>query len=313
MEFRILGPMEVTEQGESVPLGGAKQRALLAVLLLHPNEVVSSDRLIDGVWAGEPPATALKTLHVYVSQLRKRLGTDVIVTRAPGYLLRVDRDDLDLSRFEVLVKEAKGAAPEVAAAKLREALALWRGPALAEFAYEPFAQTEIGRLEELRIAALEERIEAELALGLHADLVGELEALVAQHPLRERLRGPTDARPLPLRSPGRSSPCLSGRAPAARGAARDRSRSRAAPARETDPQPGPLAYARQASANTSCPVPRAGAESEERRVVVERRAWCADASGPRAVRRVGRRFGASCGSARSAPPARRPGVSSGSP
>ena len=189
MEFRILGPMEVTEQGESVPLGGAKQRALLAVLLLHPNEVVSSDRLIDGVWAGEPPATALKTLQVYVSQLRKRLGTDVIVTRAPGYLLRVDRDDLDLSRFEVLVKEAKGAAPEVSAAKLREALALWRGPALAEFAYEPFAQAEIGRLEELRVAALEERIEAELALGLHADLVGELEALVAQHPLRERLRG----------------------------------------------------------------------------------------------------------------------------
>ena len=189
MEFRILGPMEVTEQGQSVPLGGAKQRALLAVLLLHPNEVVSSDRLIDGVWAGEPPATALKTLQVYVSQLRKRLGTDVIVTRAPGYLLRVDRDDLDLSRFEVLVKEAKGAAPEVSAAKLREALALWRGPALAEFTYEPFAQAEIGRLEELRVAALEERIEAELALGLHADLVGELEALVAQHPLRERLRG----------------------------------------------------------------------------------------------------------------------------
>ena len=146
-------------------------------MLLHPNEVVSSDRLIDGVWAGEPPATALKTLQVYVSQLRKRLGTDVIVTRAPGYLLRVDRDDLDLSRFEVLVREAKGAAPEVAAAKLRQALALWRGPPLAEFAYEPFAQPEIGRLEELRIAALEERIEAELALGLHSDLVAELEAL----------------------------------------------------------------------------------------------------------------------------------------
>ena len=91
MEFRILGPMEVTEHGQTVPLGGAKQRALLAVLLLHPNEVVSSDRLIDGVWAGEPPATALKTLQVYVSQLRKRLGTDVIVTRAPGYLLRVDQ------------------------------------------------------------------------------------------------------------------------------------------------------------------------------------------------------------------------------
>ena len=103
-----MGPMEVTEQGQSVPLGGAKQRALLAVLLLHPNEVVSSDRLIDGVWAGEPPATALKTLQVYVSQLRKRLGTDVIVTRAPGYLLRVDRDDLDLSRFEAAGQGGEG-------------------------------------------------------------------------------------------------------------------------------------------------------------------------------------------------------------
>ena len=189
MEFRILGPMEVTEQGESIPLGGAKQRALLAALLLHPNEVVATDRLIDGVWGGEPPATALKTLQVYVSQLRKRLGSDVIVTQAPGYVLRLAGDDLDLSRFELLVKDAKGAEPEVAAARLREALALWRGPALAEFTYEPFAQAEIGRLEELHVAAVEERIEAELALGFHADLVGELEALVAQHPLRERLRG----------------------------------------------------------------------------------------------------------------------------
>jgi DNA-binding SARP family transcriptional activator len=181
--------MEVTEQGESVPLGGGKQQALLAILVLRANEVVSSDRLIDGLWAGEPPATALKTLQVYVSQLRKRLGANAIVTRAPGYVLRLDGNDVDLSRFEALVREAKGTAPDVAAPKLRQALALWRGPALSEFAYEPFAQAEIGRLEELRVAALEERIEAELALGLHNDLVAELETLVAQHPLRERLRG----------------------------------------------------------------------------------------------------------------------------
>ena len=270
MEFRILGPMEVTEQGQSVPLGGAKQRALLAVLLLHPNEVVSSDRLIDGVWAGEPPATALKTLQVYVSQLRKRLGTDVIVTRAPGYLLRVDRDDLDLSRFELLVKEAKGAAPEVAAAKLRQALALWRGPPLAEFTYEPFAQTEIGRLEELRIAALEERIEAELALGLHADLVAELEALVAQHPLRERLRGQLM---LALYRSGRQAEALhvyqDGRRLLVEQLGID-PRSRPPPARETDPQPRPLAHARHTSARSSCPVrrgragPERGAQGSER-------------------------------------------------
>jgi len=188
VEFRILGPLEVREQGRSLPLGGAKQRALLAILLLHPNEVVSTDRLIDGLWGERPPSTATKTLQVYVSQLRKKLGKELLVSHPPGYLLRVDEGARDLDRFEALVSEAKGAAePYAAAAKLREALALWRGSPLADFAYYAFAVSEVERLSELRLAALEERLELELALGLHADLIGELEALVAEHPFRERL------------------------------------------------------------------------------------------------------------------------------
>ncbi len=191
MEFRILGSLEVTGEGRRVPLGGASQRALLALLLLHANEVVSTDRLIDELWGEQPPESGATALQVRVSQLRKTLGSaaERLETKAPGYLFRLGPDELDLDRFSRLLSEADEAEPPVAARTLREALALWRGPALADVAYESFAQAPIVRIEELRLAALERRIEADLALGRHADLVGELEALVVEHPLRERLRG----------------------------------------------------------------------------------------------------------------------------
>src|SRR3989440_2723152 len=178
MEFRILGPLEVISDGRALGLGGHKQRTLLALLLLQANRVVSSDRLIDALWEEEPPGTAQKALQVHVSQLRKALGRERLETKAPGYLLRVERDELDLARFERLRDEGK----------LDEALALWRGPPLADFAYQRFAEAEIARLEELRLACVEERVERDLARGRHAELVGELDALAREHPLRERLR-----------------------------------------------------------------------------------------------------------------------------
>ncbi len=188
MEFRLLGPLEVIEGERSLALGGVKPRSLLALLLLHANEVVSADRLIDQLWGDEPPATAAKSVQVHVSRLRKELGEGRLVTRAPGYLLQVEPSELDLARFEQLLGDARGTDPENARQKLRQALALWRGNALADLEYEPFAQIEIARLEELRQAALEQRIDADLATGRHTELVGELEALVVEHPLRERLR-----------------------------------------------------------------------------------------------------------------------------
>jgi DNA-binding SARP family transcriptional activator len=196
LELRILGPFEALADGRPLRLGGAKQRALLAVLLLRAGEVVSSDRLIDELWGAEPPPTAAHTVQVFVSRLRKALEPAApgrLLTRPPGYVLQLEPGELDLERFETLLGRGRtelerGDAPR-AAELLREALALWRGPALADFAYEPFAQSAIARLEELRLAALEERIEADLAAGGHGALVGELEAFVAEHPLRERLRG----------------------------------------------------------------------------------------------------------------------------
>jgi DNA-binding SARP family transcriptional activator/tetratricopeptide (TPR) repeat protein len=189
MEFRLLGPLEAAEQDRLLALGALKQRALLAVLMLNANDVVPVERLIDEVWGESPPATVGKSVQVYVSRLRRQLGDGRLVTRAPGYLLRVEAGELDLERFERLVAEAASADPRRAARLLREALALWRGPPLADLAYEPFAQSHIARLEELRQLAVEQRIEAELATGRHAELIGELEALVSEHPLRERLRG----------------------------------------------------------------------------------------------------------------------------
>jgi DNA-binding SARP family transcriptional activator len=192
MQFRILGPLEVADGDAVIPLAGAKQRGLLAILLLSANETVSSDRLIDELWGGQPPESGRTALQVRVSQLRKALGAagDAIDTRAPGYVLRLEPEQLDLDRFERLVGEAQAdaAEPALAAAKLREALALWRGPPLADLSYESFAQPAIRRLGELRVAALEKRVDADLALGRHADLIAELGTLVADHPLRERLR-----------------------------------------------------------------------------------------------------------------------------
>jgi DNA-binding SARP family transcriptional activator len=179
VEFGILGPLEVIEDGRSIALGGARQRALLAILLTRANEVVSADRLIDGLWGDRPPRTAANTIQYFVSQLRKLLGADRIATRPPGYLIRVERGELDLDRFERLVERTDAEA-------LHEALALWRGPPLADLAYDALAAAEIGRLEELRLVALERRVDADLELGRHAQLVGELEKLVAEHPLRER-------------------------------------------------------------------------------------------------------------------------------
>jgi DNA-binding SARP family transcriptional activator len=188
----VLGPLEVHADGRPLPLGGTRQRALLALLLLRANQVVSSDRLLEELWPEDQPLAGRAALRVRVSQLRKALGADIVETRAPGYVLSAAPEQLDLNRFERLTSEAgrdlEAGNAERASALLREALALWRGPALAELTYEPFAQPEIGRLEELRLVALERRVDADLALGRHAELVAELEAAVAEHPLRERFR-----------------------------------------------------------------------------------------------------------------------------
>ena len=202
VDYRILGPLDVCDGDRNLELGGDKQRALLAILLLHANELVSADRLIDDLWGEHPPPTALKTVQAYVSRLRKTLdhvgapsGTPrgALLTRGHGYLLRVESGELDVDRFRGLVEQGRQALaagePELAAHHLREGLSLWRGPALGEFTYDAFAAPAIAQLEELQLGALEDRIDADLALGRQHDLVGELTELVERHPLRERLRG----------------------------------------------------------------------------------------------------------------------------
>jgi predicted ATPase/DNA-binding SARP family transcriptional activator len=190
--FSLLGPLSVNRDGTEIALGGQKRRALLAVLLLEPNRVLSRDRLIDALWGEDPPETARNTVQVYVSQLRKLLPDATLETAPPGYRVVVEPESIDLFEFVRLSEEGRaalGAGDAAGAADtLRAALALWRGPALDDLAWEPFAQTEIVRLEELRLAALEDRIDADLALGRHGQLVSELERLVAEHPLRERFR-----------------------------------------------------------------------------------------------------------------------------
>jgi DNA-binding SARP family transcriptional activator/ABC-type transport system substrate-binding protein/DNA-binding beta-propeller fold protein YncE len=191
LDFRLLGPLEVVEDGRPVALGGPRPRALLAILLLHRGQVVSSDRLVEELWGERPPATAPKTIQVYISHLRKALGSDVLVTRGGGYVLLPAPEQVDSERFEALVEEARRRLADGDARGAREllssALGLWRGEPLADLAYEPFAQAEIARVADARLAALEDRIEADLALGRHRALVSELEALVRQHPNRERL------------------------------------------------------------------------------------------------------------------------------
>ena len=193
MEFRILGPLEARTREDSVALGGPRQRALLALLLLHPNEPLPSERLIDELWDGRPPATAAKVVQNGISGLRKVLERDRILTRGSAYELRVATEELDAWQFEHLVgrgRDALGTGDAArASALLREADALWRGAALVDFRYEGFARAHSFRLEELRFAAIEDRVDAELALGRHADLAAELTLLVDRQPLRERLRG----------------------------------------------------------------------------------------------------------------------------
>ena len=196
LELGLLGPLEVRiDDGAPVALGGVRQRALLAVLALHANQVVSTDRLIDELWGEHPPSTAVHTVQVFVSRLRGALGPagERLLTRPPGYVLELGADELDAARCERLYDSGRSTLragdASVAVALLQIAQALWRGPPLADFTYEPFAQAAIARLEELRLSCREEIIEAELALGRHQQLVPELEAFVRERPLRERARG----------------------------------------------------------------------------------------------------------------------------
>ena len=192
MFARLLGPLEIELEGRPVPLGGRAPRALLARLLLDANRAVAVDRLVEDLWGDEAPASAVKMIQIHVSALRKVLPEGMLVTRSRGYAVEIEPEAVDLVRFEALSREGQEALAAgshgLAADRLREAVGLWRGHALGEFD-EPFAAIESARLEELRVASIEDRIEAELALGRHAGLVGELDALVARHPLRERLRG----------------------------------------------------------------------------------------------------------------------------
>jgi len=191
MEFRILGSLEVRDRGRSIELRRKKPRALLAFLVLHAGEAVSSDALIDALWGEAPPRTARAALHNYVVQLRQALGPGLVASRSEGYVLEARPEQIDLGRFEQLVAEGRDAAADERIEKLREGLALWRGPPLGDLLFEPFAAHEADRLEELRTAALEDLVDAELAAAnaTGPDLVARVEQLVAQHPFRERLRG----------------------------------------------------------------------------------------------------------------------------
>src|SRR5438067_4014653 len=195
MEFRILGPLEVVEDGETVALGTLKERLVLGVLLLHANEFVSRERLIDDLWGEAPPPTARKAVNVYVSKLRKALGRDgddPIATASGGYRLRVDPDAVDASRVQLLTASAREHVSrgelESAAERFQEARSLWRGPTLAGLQLESRGRDEVAQLDELRLAALMERIDCDIALARHEQALGELNVLVREHPLRERLR-----------------------------------------------------------------------------------------------------------------------------
>ncbi len=195
MDFRILGPLEVVDDGAALALGGSKQRALLALLVLHANETLSATRLIDELWGERPPVTATKALRVHVSRLRKTLGGEagILVTRGSGYQLAVAPERIDANRFERLLREGRAALADgqarPAERTLEAALALWRGEPLADLAHEPFVAAYAGRLGDLRLAALEQLIEAKLALGANDESIDRLKALIAEHPYRERFRG----------------------------------------------------------------------------------------------------------------------------
>ena len=198
LEFRVLGPLQVAKEGRLLPLGGSKQRGLLALLLLDRNRVVPRDRLVDLLWGESPPASAANSIQIYVSKLRRLLGdgatagAGAIVTERPGYRLRVPPGELDADRFERLIAEGSEALrageAERAEKTFADAVALWRGPPFADFTAEPFAQAEIARLEQLRLRALDQRIDAQLLLGHHFEVLADLAMLIDQNPLEERLR-----------------------------------------------------------------------------------------------------------------------------
>ena len=188
LSFRILGPLEVTDGQAAIALGGPRQRALLVALLLRAGRVVPTEQLVDELYGAEPPKNATTSMQNSVVALRKALGPDVLLFRAPGYLLSVSPEQVDVASLRGLLGDARRAAPDERRALLDRALELWRGPPLAEFAFEDWAQGEIRRLDELRLVAVEERIAADIELDHAADVVAELEALVGEHPLRERAR-----------------------------------------------------------------------------------------------------------------------------
>src|SRR5215472_12553253 len=193
MRVRVLGPLHVEDGGRPITVGGVRQRAVLADLVLHANEVVPSEQLLVELWGEDSPPGAANALQAAISRLRRVLPAGRLITTAPGYMLRVFPAELDAAQFEQLIFEGRDALTAGAAAEavqlLDQAMTLWRGPPLADFRYEPFAQAEISRLEELQLACLEERNEANLALGLEGALTAELGRMVSDHPLRERLRG----------------------------------------------------------------------------------------------------------------------------
>ena len=250
-EFGILGPLEVSRSGRAVPLGGPRQRAVLALLLLEANRVVSMDRLAEDIWAGHPPEGWVTTVQIYVSHLRQALepgrargaAGEVLVTRGRGYLLRVDGERLDAARFQDGFTAGRAALEAgryaEAAGTLRQALGLWRGGVLADLADYAFTRPEAARLEELRLAAVEARVDADLALGRHDALTAELEQLAARASAAGAAARPADAGAVPVRPAGRRA----GRLPAgprpARRRARHRSRGAAAAPARSRARPGP--------------------------------------------------------------------------
>src|SRR6185437_8498794 len=187
LEIRLLGPLEAVRGDRPLPLGGPKQRLVLAVLALQPGAVVSAERLVGVLWEGEPPPTASTALQGHVSRLRRLLGPDTIVTRAPGYVLDVAAESIDLRHFLTLTADARDQEPAGRQAILEAALALWRGPALADLVDEPGLADEVRRLDELRLGAYGDLVDARLELGRHAETIAELEALVRREPFRERV------------------------------------------------------------------------------------------------------------------------------
>src|SRR5262245_10349120 len=242
MEFRILGPLEVHEGERDVRLRGGKQRALLALLLVNADRTLALDRIVDELWGEDVPDSAQKMVQIYVSKLRKVLPAGMVHTRPPGYALHLEPHGLDLERFERLTAEARasldGGRPDDAAAAYRTALDLWHGPALAEFTSEPFAQAEGARLEELRVNALEGRLEADLQLGRHADLVGRARRARRAPSAARGAAAPADARALPLRPAGGGARRIPGGEARARRRARDRALTDAARPRAADPPAG---------------------------------------------------------------------------